>query len=813
MAAVAVAQDSTYSQSGDSEGGLWWAFRPVREVAVPKTRTTGWTRGPVDRFLLAAMEEVGLQPVQASDPRSLIRRLHYDLTGLPPTPEVVERFASDPSDAAYENLVDSLIASRQFGERWGRHWLDVARFAESSGGGRSLMFKNAWRFRDYVIDSYNADRPFAQFLREQLAGDLLQFESDDQHNRQVIATGFLELGPTNYEQQDKQLLRMDVIDEQIDTVGRVFMGMTLGCARCHDHKFDPVPIEDYYALAGIFGSTELLTRGNVSGYVERELRGPGLRAYHVHQKRQKSVQQQLKLLRKAKAPSKRAFQQDALRGIVLDDVDAKRVGKWVSSTHVAGYLGRGYIHDDNKSKGKKSVRFVPDIPNDGEYEIRLIFTSGPSRATNVPVEVTHAGGNQQVSVSQRSVGSAGGEIAPVGQFHFEKGRLGAVTVKTSSTNGHVIVDGLQLIPIGEAKEKALRAPADKRAALAAQRRDRQTALEAELARLKKAAPPAPPVAMAVRDVAKPKDGHVHSRGLPRTLGAVVPRGFLTVCGDARPSIPPTESGRRELAEWLADPKHPLVARVYVNRVWHHLFGTGLVRTTDNFGKMGERPSHPELLDWLAANFVRRGWSSKKLIRELVVSAAYRLRTAANHAPDPDNRLLSHANRRRLDAESLRDTILVVSGQLDPKMGGSTIRKFSTYDYGYAFESNRRSVYVPRFRGTRLEMFNVFDAADPNLVTGRRINSHVSTQALYLMNSPWVMRHADFAARQLLVEADQDVNQLLDRAYLRTIGRLPDVEERRLAREFLARFSSDNQTKAWGQLFHTLFACLDFRYLG
>lgn len=808
---VAVAQDSSYSQASPTDDDPEWSFRKVRKVAVPAVAST-WSRGPVDRFLFRAMKSSGLDPAASSSPRALVRRLYFDLIGLPPSPAVVERFVTEQSvaeggDAALDRLVDRLIASPQFGERWGRHWLDVARFAESSGGGRSLMFKNAWRYRDYVIDSFNADRPFDQFLREQIAGDLLEFESDDQRNRQLIATGFLELGPTNYELQDKQLLRMEVIDEQIDTLGRVFMGMTLGCARCHDHKFDPIPTRDYYALAGIFGSTDVLTAGNVSGHVQRELLGSGAAAFKAHRGVEQGVKHALTQVRLA---LKGLRQGSKLRGIVLDDVDAKQVGRWVFSTSVAGYLGTGYIHDDNKAKGDKSVRFAPLVPKAGFYEIRLVFTSGSNRATNVPVEITHADGNRRVIINQRSQGANGRGFAAVGRYRLKQGRQTVIIVKTGSTDGHVIVDGLQLIPADLSKDGQSEARTKRVAAL----KTRQKSLNAELARLKKIAPSPPAKAMAVRDLPEPKDGHLHSRGLVRTLGEIVPRGFLTVCGKSQPRIPAGQSGRRQLAEWLTDPDHPLTARVYVNRVWHHLFGAGLVRTTDNFGKMGERPSHPDLLDWLARRFVDQGWSTKKLVRELVRSAVYRLRTGASSDVDPDNRLLSHANRRRLDAESLRDAILSISGTLDPAMGGMTIRKLSLYDYDYAFESRRRSVYVPRFRGTRLELFDVFDAADPNLVTGRRITSHVSTQALYLMNSPWLMQQADHAAARLLATAGQarDFNPLLDRAYAQTLGRKPSAVERRLARDFHAGFSAAKESKAWGQLFHTLFACLDFRYL-
>ena len=722
---------SRHASDSAAKEQLFWSFQPLRKPVVPPTMDGKWPRGSIDRFLLARLEAAGLRPAPAVSARALLRRLVFDLTGLPPTPEMIAEFEKDSSDGAYDRTVDRLLASKSFGERWGRHWLDVVRFAESSGGGRSLMFAHAWRFRDYVIDAYNSDRRFDVFVAEQIAGDLMPHKTEGQRNRQLIATGFLELGPTNYELQDKELLRMEVIDEQVDTVGLAFLGLTLGCARCHDHKFDPILTTDYYALAGVFGGTQVLTAGNVSGHVQRELATERSRARRAYDKRVKAIRRELAKLgggRRGRSRP-RVLERAALIGIVLDDEDAKRIGAWTSSTSNAGYLERGYIHDGDTEKGRKSVVFTPDVPRTGLYDVRVSYTFGTNRASNAPVRIEGADGTKLVHVDQRRAPSLDG-FTSVGRYRMARGRGNKITLSNERTDGHVIVDGLQLIPVGDLETV-------KRPTSAA----RIARLRAELKQLEKAKPQAAERAMAVRDVPKPVDGHVHVRGLVRKKGPKVARGFVTACGEAKPDIPDGQSGRMQLAQWLTRPSHPLTTRVYVNRVWSHLFGVGIVRTTDNFGFMGERPSHPDLLDWLARRFMADGWSTKRLVREIVRSQAYRTASGASPRTDSENRLLSHANRRRLDAESLRDAILQISGQLDRAIGGSTIRKFSVYDYTYEFESRRRSVYVPRFRSNRMEIFDVFDAADPNLVTGTRNVSNVSTQALYLMNSPWVMAQA------------------------------------------------------------------------
>ncbi|MDG2014190.1 MAG: DUF1549 domain-containing protein, partial [Pirellulaceae bacterium] len=726
-----------------SLGKRFWAFQPLlKDYRVPVTENDAWSETPVDRLIYQQYGAAGIQPVADADRRTLIRRAYFALIGLPPTNGQVREFVEDPAgaDEAFAKVIDKLLASPHFGERWGRHWLDVARFAESSGGGRSLMFPDAWRFRDYVINSYNKDKPFDRFVLEQIAGDLLPWDSHSQKIEQVIGAGFLALGPTNYEQQDKELLRMEVIDEQVDTVGRAFMGLTLGCARCHDHKFDPIPMTDYYALAGIFGSTDSLVDGNVSKYVEQPLATEA-----EVQERDAFRQRVAELTRQRKAvetkrvslgggdkqtKSPKSVNAKTISGIVVDDRDAKLTGAWKASTFTATFVDGRYLHDMDAGKGEKQAVFTPLLSRGGQYEVRMAYTTGGNRASNVPVTIDHQDGRATVLVNQSQKPPINGLFISLGTYRFEADNQSSVTISTAGTDGHVIIDAIQFLSVNEkgtektgvvSQENELLEVESKsnpqiaEAPELAKLRQQISKLDQQLTRLKKNSPPPLAVAMSVRDSQAPKDGHLYIRGAVRRPGPIVPRGFVSVCcqTESTPELGQRESGRLQLARWLANPEHPLTARVYVNRVWRHLFGQGIVSTPDNFGAMGQRPSHPELLDYLASEFVRDGWSTKKLIRKIMLSRIYRL--ASFEEPmakqvDPENRWLARANRRRVDVEVLRDSILFISGELDLTAGGRTIRKLAEYDLGYEFQTVRRSVYVPAFRNSMLDVFEVFDFA-------------------------------------------------------------------------------------------------------
>jgi hypothetical protein len=644
------------------EGRNFWAYRPPHRPAVPAVEDSAWPANDIDRFILARLEREGLRPAGEADRAVLARRLYFDLLGLPPTPEEVDAFAADPDPAACAKLVDRLLASPHFGERWGRHWLDLARYGESLTL-RGFVLKEAWRYRDYVIDAFNEDVPFDRFVREQIAGDLLPAETAADRRRQLVATTFLTLGNTNLEQQDKKQLRMDVVDEQLDVIGKAILAQTIACARCHDHKFDPIPTADYYALAGILRNTRTLEHANVSHWLEVPL--------------------------PADPPEEAVLQ---------------------------------------------------------KHEAAIAALQ-----TRIRAETSRAG----------AAGTAAGSAGPPS--------------KAASDN--------------------LRK------------------LQEELKRLQDAGPKRA-LAMSVVEEKQIEDARIHVRGSVHNLGESVPRGFLRVAtlGPA-PSLPANQSGRRELAEWLTSPDNPLTARAIVNRAWHWLFGSGIVRTTDNFGTTGETPSHPELLDHLAVRFVEDGWSIRKLVRAIVLSRTYRQSSAASAravAADPENRWFGRSNRRRLDAEVVRDTLLSVGGRLRLDRGGPTFPANLAADYGYRHTDARRSVYAPVFRNALPELFEVFDFADPSMVVGRRNASTVAPQALFLLNHPFAVEQSRHAAARLLAEVDDDERRI-ERLYRLALGRLPDDGERRVARFFL-RGRADDAGAAWSILFQAVFASADFRYV-
>ena len=816
------------------EGHRFWAFVPPASPAPPSLGNPAWARTAIDRFVAAKWEEKGLKPAPDADRATLFRRASFDLLGLPPKPEEMDAFVRDARPDAFERVVDAMLASPHFGERWGRHWLDVARFAESSGGGRTLMFKDAWRYRDYVIEAFNRDLPFDQFIREQLAGDLLPAATPEERRRQVVATAFLVLGPTNYEEQNKDQLRMDIVDEQIDTLGKGFLGMTIGCARCHDHKFDPISTQDYYGLAGILRSTHTLYNytDNVARWVDVTLpmEPAAEKEIAAHEAKVAALEKAIAKLRgSTKTPAKgKGVAIGTLPGIVLDDQQAKIVGGWGTSTTVGPYLGSGYLTDNNEDKGKRTVTFTPVFPQSGRYEVRFAYTAQANRATNVPITILHADGEDTVVVNEREAPPLGGHFVSLGQFRFEKDGAGFVLVSNMATDGFVIVDALQLIAVdgkaeGPAGPGIAAGKGDKgedRKSVAELRR-----LEAELKKLN-AGGPQRMQAMSVREATgEIGDTEIRIRGVARSLGAKVPRGFLQVAlrGEA-PRFPADTSGRRELADWIASAENPLTSRVISNRVWAWLTGAGIVSSIDNFGTTGERPSHPELLDYLATQFVADGWSIKKLVRAVMLSRTYQL--AASGAPgageiDPDNRLFARANRRRLDAEQIRDAMLWTSGQLDlafggPNFGGAKAAPPAS-EYGYVFTDVRRSVYTPAFRNRRLELFEVFDFADINAPIGQRSATTVAPQALFLMNHPFVIEQAKLAATRILRLVDRDDAARVDDAYLVSLGRRPTDRERALALQFVGSSAGAGDREAsrlevWTEFHQSLFACVDFRYL-
>ena len=579
----------------------FWSFQPNSDPELPTVETKTWARSPVDRFILARLEAEGIVPAPAADTESLLRRVTFDLTGLPPTPEEIEDFSTDASPDAFSRVVDRLLASPHYGERWGRRWLDVVRFGESTGISGSIAMPYAYRYRDYVTRSFNEDQPYDEFVVEQLAGDLLPTSTDlEEAVQRIIATGFLMLGPKALAEPDKEKTVLDIVDEQIDVTGRAFLGLTISCARCHDHKFDPIPTLDYYSLAGIFYSTQTMGDLNV-------------------------------------------------------------VSKWQ------------------------------------EYTL-----------TNVP-----------------------GQTEPL-------------------------------------------------------------------------------TVMAAKD-GKAVNLRVHIRGDHHNLGEEAPRRFLQIiAGEDHSPLSTQQSGRLEFSRWIASSDNPLTARVMVNRIWQGHFGTGLVATGDDFGAMGERPSHPDLLDWLSSRFIDQAWSIKAMHRLMLSSSTYQMRSSHHDARgeqrDPDNRLLWKATRRRLEAEELRDAVLSISDRLDRRIGGTILdfqhryldavvdkeRELYGLNLGgktyQPYYSSRRSLYLPIIRQTLPELLQVFNAADSTTVTSKRGETTTAPQALFLINNSFVREHSLQFSRRL-VEATPNFEDRVQFAYLSVFGRLPDSEDVTIAGDYLEKYTA------------------------
>ncbi len=665
------------SQIDLKKGRRYWAFQAPERPKLPPVNDLSWPRGAVDQFLLAKREEAGLPAVADADRPALLRRATFDLLGLPPTPKEIDSFVNDPDENAFRKVVDRLLQSPRFGERWGRHWLDVARYGETMGRTLNYPFPVAWRYRDYVIDAFNRDKPYDRFVGEQIAGDLLPSESDWQRREQVTATGFLALGAHDLNEPDRTLYPMDVADEMINVTSRTILGLTVGCARCHDHKFDPIPTRDYYALAGIFRSTELK-----GGLRQRPKYGAGY------------------------------FKVDKLMRLDRASSSAESGAGWAELRR--DELWR-QIQDAIKAEDRKKVR---DLSKELD-ELPLPWN----------------------------------------------------------------------------------------------------------------------VVMGVKDSEAIQPCRINIGGDPHTLGEEVPRGFLQVLdreAAGRPNISDSESGRRQLAQWLVRRDNPLTARVMVNRIWHHLFGRGLVPSVDNFGKMGEKPSHPGLLDYLAVQFMDQGWSVKSVIREIMLSRSYQLSTGfqrANFENDPDNKLLWRMNRRRLEVEAIRDAMLFVSRELklEPPRGSPVqrwkrnvqVRTGNKQLEPWDMEQNYRSVYVPVIRTQLSRFFETFDFPEPSEADGARDVTTVATQALFFLNSPFARRQANAASERLLASTADD-HARVKHVYLQVLSREPTRQELERALAFVrSAYDTTNQTEssapqaqqAWARLYQALFGSAEFRYRG
>ena len=671
------------------KGRSFWAYQPLTKPSPPVVSGAAWARTDIDRFVQAGRDAKQLAPVADADAAVLVRRLFFVLPGLPPSPEATEHWTRLISPAtgaldqkAVASLVDALLRTPHYGEHWGRHWLDVARFAESTGGDRNNITMHAWRYRDYVIDAFNADKPFDQFIREQIAGDLLPSANDARKAEHLIATGFLALGVKNVGEEDGAKFHAELVDEQIDATTRAFLATSAACARCHDHKSDPIPQTDYYSLAAIFRGTD---------------------------------------------------------------------------THFG-------------------------------------LIKAQSRHTTELLDLTGMG-------------------PPPAMPPASKEKLAELT-KARDAAAKAVEDAMKAIRSGEnvfrGKLRRLRSDREETAAaLDAFGKDGTTRV----------------LAMGVQARASAPETRLLVRGELDKPAQVVKPGVLQVLAPRGSSAIPSGAkggGRLQLAEWIASPRHPLTARVVANRVWHWMFGQGLVRTTDDFGATGEAPSHPELLDFLAARLIENQWSIKALIREIALSRTWQLSSEFSEAPfasDPDNRLLWRSHKRRLDAESMRDSVLGVSGQLDRSRplgtlligageGGVGQNVFEPVIRG--LDSNHRSVYLPRVRNLMPEMLDLFDAPDASMVSGTRSTTSSPLQALFMMNNTSLAKQSAAFADRIAAQA---APQQIEFAWMAALGRPPTASERELAAKFIGRpggaGSNESHRRALAALAQALFCTGEF----
>jgi cytochrome c553 len=788
-----------------------WAYRPLQKAAIPAVKDKAWPRNDIDAFILAEIEAKGLQPAADADLRTLKRRLSYDLTGLPPD----QSGLSDVTD-----YVERLLQSPAFGEKWGRHWLDLARYADSNGGDRNYTFFQAWRYRNYVIDAFNRDKSYYDFIREQIAGDLMPSKNDAQRRERMIAPTFLALGPKMLTERDKEKLHLDTVDEQLDTIGKSMLGLSLGCARCHDHKFDPVSQRGYYALAGFMRSTEIVmgTRNgcvNVASWVEQALPQPGP-AYAELKTRiaRLELAMRLKVERDfmETVGGKKTLNKLPLAGVIYDESAAELIGDWKQSNLSKNRFGDFYIRNDKQGQGIKKAVFRGALPETGVYEVRLAYPAKGNCDKRVPIAVEAFDGVHEIIFDQTKKPSIGGLFEPIGRFHFEKGGRVNVIIGTQGTKDHVIVDAVQFISEKDIERESM--------ALAMANGSTtgdpllmmdSASLTKELTKQIDALKDAE-LAMTPRDFADSGDVNLRVRGEVTQLGPKVPRNFLSVLhkGPA-PKIPAGSSGRLQLANWLTSKDNALLDRVIVNRLWAQLFGRGIVSTVDNFGVQGEKPTHPALLDHLAAKFRASGGSIKALIREMVLSRTYQLAAEGKSqrvSADPENKLFARHSYRRLTAEEIRDSLLQLTGELKSEQAKAT-----ALTYGEDLDDlmkldgfTHRSVYLPIARNNLAPDLEIFDAANPEMTAGDRPLTTVPTQALYLLNSPFLQKQGATLAQQAYAQADPVT--WLHEAIL---GRGPSATAAKRANDFI-NTANDDREKALADLAHVLLASTEFLFL-
>jgi hypothetical protein len=804
-----------------------WSFQPVVRPPVPALPAAPAAYpNPIDRFLLAKLQDNKLSFAPPADKRVLLRRLYFDLTGLPPSAAEIEAFLKDESADAYETVVDRLLASPAYGERWARHWLDLARYAETYGHEFDFEIAEAWRYRDYVVRAFNADLPYDRFLTEQLAGDLLPTQRRDPKtgaNESRLPPRVGGRGESLHSPVDSRQDYADRIDNQIDVFGKTVLGLTLGCARCHDHKFDPISAKDYYSLFSVLSSTR---------YSRTDVGDPAATIRlldELKQLRAKAVTVAASVPVEKPTPEKDGWRAKA---VAFERFDAGWRQRWdACGLAFRPAAGDGYPHSGREVRQLSGELRSPTFTIGHRY-LAVRVAGREARARLIL---------NGIQLIQDPI--YGGLSKPIN--HGEEFRWLVFDLKMWQGQPayiELLDEGPGYVAIREAWFAETPPPADpvEKATLpeAPVGDSAEPKAVAERIREIEARIPAPQRAVTCRD----GTGHserVFIRGNPKTLGVEAPRAFLEAF--ARPPFGGSGSGRLHLAEAVADPSNPLVARVMVNRLWKHHFAEGIVRSPDDFGRQGQPPTHPELLDWLAAEFVNpttaagwlegkpQPWSLKHLHRLIVLSAAYRQSSHADAGSpaamvDPLNKLLHHQNVRRLEAEAIRDAMLSVSGRLDRTMGGPGVMPFVTEHTvgrgkppsGPLDGNGRRSLYLAVRRNFLNPMFQAFDFPTPFSSIGRRSVSNVPAQALVMLNNPFVLQQADLWAKRVLAGAEKNVEGRIRAMYEAAFGRPPSATELAASTEFVtaqtAEYGKPDNVKAWTDLAHVLFNAKEFIFV-
>jgi hypothetical protein len=770
-----------------------WAFQPVQKPSVPDVKLQRWVHTAVDNFVLANMEGKQLRPAPAADRRTLIRRASYDLIGLPPTHEEVEAFVKDRKPDAYSRLLDRLLASPHYGERWARYWLDLARFADTKGylaGGEERRYAFSFTYRDYVVRAFNEDKPYDQFLMEQIAADLLSTSparqdatgststSTNEDKRALAALGFLTLGRRFLNNRD------DIIDDRIDVVTRGTMALTVTCARCHDHKFDPIPTKDYYSLHGIFASSHEPPPG------ELPLLGPLCDSpdYQDYLKEKAKIESEIPEYKKKEVAKFRDEMRQHVGDYMLGARDAATLPKETKFDTFAGErklnpaVLRRWMKDLEAREKNPDAIFKPwfeltalkDYTN-GAKALLPKFQLDPKRANPVIAKAL-----SQATNSLKEAAEAYTRLFKEIDSEW-KSALEAATNKPPPT-ALPAADREALRQVLYAEGTAVNVPQDEGETILARKLGEGTApFRNRIQALSWTHAGAPPRAMALLDRDTPVNSHVHIRGNAGNRGQEVPRRFIEVISSPN-RVPFTNgSGRLELARAIASPVNPLTARVFVNRVWMHHFGEGLVRTAGDFGVRTEPPVQQPLLDYLAASFMEKGWSTKFLHKIILLSATYQQTSDAPPESlriDPDNRFLTRMNRQRLDFEALRDTLLAVSGKLDFKLGGIPV-DLQTEPF-----PTRRTLYGLIDRQNLPAIYRTFDFANPDTSNQGRFHTTVPQQALFLMNSPFVLEQARTLAERPELKRCSKPRQKVDTLYRLVFQRAPTDPEADLGERFI-----------------------------